>query len=69
MDRTRHQADSWSKYKAYFNLLHQKLDEYRLEAGDIYNMDEKGFLIGIVGTSNRIFSKRQWDKKEVRASL
>ncbi|KAH5390817.1 hypothetical protein HBI32_241910 [Parastagonospora nodorum] len=43
----------------YFNLLHEKLDEYCLEAGDIYNMDEKGFLIGIVGTS----------KREVRASL
>ena len=32
-------------------------------------MDEKGFLIGITGRSKRIFSKRQWDKKEVRASL
>ena len=69
MDRTRHQADSLIKYEAYFDLLHQKIDEYRLEAGDIYNMDEKGFLIGIVGTSKRVFSKRQWDKKEVRASL
>ncbi|KAH5101982.1 hypothetical protein HBH71_224410 [Parastagonospora nodorum] len=69
MDRTRHQADSYIKYQAYFNLLHEKLDEYCLEAGDIYNMDEKGFLIGIVGTSKRVFSKRQWDKKEVRASL
>jgi len=32
-------------------------------------MDEKGFLIGMVGRSKRIFSKRQWDKKEVRASI
>ncbi|EUC26627.1 hypothetical protein COCCADRAFT_10601 [Bipolaris zeicola 26-R-13] len=69
MDRTRHQDDSLMKYEAYFDLLHQKLKECCLEAGDIYNMDEKGFLIGIVGTGKRIFSKRQWDKKEVRASL
>jgi hypothetical protein len=32
-------------------------------------MDKKGFLIGIVGRSKRIFSKRMWNKKEVRASL
>ncbi|KAH5363543.1 hypothetical protein HBI48_081690 [Parastagonospora nodorum] len=32
MDRTRHQADSYIKYQAYFNLLHEKLDEYCLEA-------------------------------------
>ncbi|KAI1676182.1 DDE-1 multi-domain protein [Pyrenophora tritici-repentis] len=69
MDRTRHQADSLMKYEAYFDLLHQKLEEYCLDAGDVYNIDEKGFLIGIVGTGKRIFSKRQWDKKEVRASL
>ncbi|KAH4206555.1 hypothetical protein HBI95_117190 [Parastagonospora nodorum] len=64
IDRTRHQADSYIKYQAYFNLLHEKLDEYCLKASDIYNIDKKGFLIGIVGTSKRVFSKRQWDKKE-----
>jgi hypothetical protein len=32
-------------------------------------MDEKGFLIGLTGRSKRIFSRRQWKKKEVRASL
>jgi hypothetical protein len=34
-----------------------------------YNMDEKGFLIGVIGRTLRIFSKRMWDKKEIRASL
>jgi hypothetical protein len=69
MDRTRHLADSESKYRLYFELLHQKITEYHLEARDIYNMDEKGFLIGLIGRSKRIFSRRQWEKKEVRASL
>jgi hypothetical protein len=32
-------------------------------------MDKKGFLIGIVGRLKRIFSRRMWEKKEVRASL
>ena len=45
MDRTRHLADSESKYRLYFELLHRKITEYHLEVRDIYNMDEKGFLI------------------------
>ncbi|KAF7566864.1 hypothetical protein PtrM4_151840 [Pyrenophora tritici-repentis] len=47
-------TDSESKYRLYFELLHRKITEYHLEARDIYNMDEKGFLIGLI---------------EVRASL
>jgi hypothetical protein len=69
IDRTRHLADSESKYRLYFELLSQKIAQYNLEARDIYNMDEKGFLLGVVGRSKRIFSKRQWDKREVRAAL
>jgi hypothetical protein len=69
MDRTRHLADSESKYCLYFELLHQKTTEYQLEARDIYNMDEKGFLVGILGRSKRIFSRRMWEKKDVMASL
>jgi hypothetical protein len=69
MDRTRHLADSESKYRLYFELLHQKITQYHLEARDIYNIDEKGFLIGILGRSKRIFSRRMWEKKEVTASL
>ncbi|KAF1363885.1 hypothetical protein EJ07DRAFT_41902, partial [Lizonia empirigonia] len=68
MDRTRHLVDSESKYRLYLELLHQKITEYHLEARDIYNMDEKGFLIGLIGRSKRIFSRRQWEKKEVRAA-
>lgn len=69
MDRTRHLADSEVKYRHYFDLLHSKIKEYNLEARDLYNMDEKGFLIGLTGRSKRVFSKRMWVKKEVRASL
>jgi hypothetical protein len=69
MDRTRHLADSESKYQLYFELLHQKMTEYKLEARDIYNMGEKGFLTGMIGRSKRIFSRRTWEKKEATASL
>ena len=69
LDRVRHLADSESKYRLYFELLHQKITQYQLEARDIYNMDEKGFLIGIINRGKRIFSKRMWVKKEVRATI
>ncbi|KAF2628454.1 hypothetical protein BU25DRAFT_410013 [Macroventuria anomochaeta] len=32
-------------------------------------MDEKGFMIGITARTKHIFSRRMWEKKEVRASL
>jgi hypothetical protein len=69
MDCMRHKADSEVKHKLYFDLLHQKMRQYNLESRDIYNMDEKGFLVGLTGKSKRIFSKMMWNKKEVRVSL
>lgn len=69
MDSTRHQADSGDKYSLYFDLLGDKIKEYDIEPRHTYNMDEKGFLTGIIGRSKRVFSRRMWEKKEVRASL
>jgi hypothetical protein len=69
MDRNRHQADSGGKYKLYFDLLHQKISEYNIDSRHIYNMDEKGFLIGITGRSKRVFSKRMYDRGEVTQAL
>jgi hypothetical protein len=48
MDSNRHKADSYEKYKLYFNLLHSKMQEYEVEAENVYNMDEKGFMIRTV---------------------
>ena len=69
MDSIRHAADSSEKYSLYFDLLQHKIAEYNVETEHTYNMDEKGIMIGVVGRSKRIFSKRKWEKKEVRASL
>jgi hypothetical protein len=69
IDRNRPQADSETKYRLYFDLLHLKMREYNILPRHTYNMDEKGFLTGIMGRILRIFSKRMWDKGEVRASL
>ena len=69
MDRTRHNADSTAKYEVYFELLHNKIKEYNVLPENTYTMDEKGFMIGVTGRSKRVFSREQWDKKEVRDSL
>jgi hypothetical protein len=53
----------------YFELLHHKIVQYEVEPCNTYNMDEKGFMIGITGRSKRVFSRLQWEKKKVREAL
>jgi hypothetical protein len=69
MENNRHQADSMAKYSLYFDLLRDKITHYSVEPRHTYNMDEKGFLIGITGRSKRVFSRRMWERKEVRAAI
>jgi len=69
MDSNRHQADSGDKYSLYFDILRDKIEKYKIEPRHTYNMDEKGFLIGVIGRSKRVFSRRMWEKKEVRAAF
>lgn len=66
MDRNRHEADSEHKYRLYFEHLHHKMIQYHIHPASIYNMDEKGFLTGIIGRSKRVFSKAIWERKQVR---
>jgi hypothetical protein len=68
MDAVRHKADLEANYKLYFDL-HQKMEEYGIEPRHTYNMDEKGFSIGVVRKSKRIFSKVSWELKEARAPI
>ena len=69
IDSLRHNADSNVKYKLYFDLLHDKMRQYDVQPRHTYNMDEKGFIIGVTGRSKRVFSRQMWERKEVQASL
>jgi hypothetical protein len=69
LDRQRHQADSIPKYTSYFDLLHGKIVEHRVQRRFTYNMDEKGFMLGVEGRSKRIFSKSVWEKGGGRAAI
>jgi hypothetical protein len=59
MDAARYLADSGVKHRLYFNLLHSKIDEYSINIDHVHNMDEKGFLPGLLGRSKRVFSKEE----------
>ncbi|PVH90553.1 hypothetical protein DM02DRAFT_647564 [Periconia macrospinosa] len=69
MDRQRHRANSLAKYESYLGLLEETIEKCSILPYNIYNMDEKGFLIGVEGRSKRVFDKASWDAKEVRTPL
>ena len=68
METSRHEADTGDKYRLYFDLLHGKIKEYEIEAENTYNMDEKGFMIGVIGRSKRIFDQGLYGKKQYKQS-
>lgn len=68
MDRKRHKADSAAKYSLYFRDLHDEMKEYSVEPTHIFNMDEKGFQIGVLGRSKRVFDKVLYSQEGFRAA-
>ena len=58
LDSSRNSADSWLKIQKYFDMLQKKWEKYRFEPHNIYNMDEKGFLVGVPQKSRCIFTKK-----------
>ena len=61
MDHNRHKADSIDKYRLFFDLLHGKMVKYKILPKDTYNMDEKGFLLGILTRLKRLFDRAVFD--------
>ncbi|KAL5611116.1 hypothetical protein FOBRF1_007233 [Fusarium oxysporum] len=54
-DIARRRADNASRYRAYFNLIREKIDKYDILPQNTYNMDEKGFLLGVIKRTKRVF--------------
>jgi leucyl aminopeptidase (aminopeptidase T) len=69
IDRNRFKADTEHSYRTYFDLLYAKMRQYNVDAENVYNMDEKGFLLGKTSRTERIFSKQFWEQKKVTAAL
>ncbi|KAF2833504.1 hypothetical protein CC86DRAFT_278321, partial [Ophiobolus disseminans] len=56
IDSLRNKANSEAKYRLYFNLLHAKIKQYNIQPEHMYNIDKKGFIIGVLGGSKQVFS-------------
>ena len=66
METSRHEADSSDKYRLYFDLLHGEIVEHDIQSENTYNMDEKGFMIGVIGRTKRVLDKVLWGKKQYK---
>jgi hypothetical protein len=69
MEKERKEADSAFKYALYFKLLERKLEEYKIQPRLIYNMDEKGFLIGKLSKMKRIFTQHTWEERGIKQMI
>jgi hypothetical protein len=69
MDRTRHVADNEEQYCLYFSLLHYKMRQYEILPENTYNIDEKGFFVGITTRSKCVFSKASYSRKKITSAL
>ncbi|EME89604.1 uncharacterized protein MYCFIDRAFT_126750, partial [Pseudocercospora fijiensis CIRAD86] len=45
-------------YTKYFNKLQAKIKKYSIEPKNVYNIDKKGFIIGVLSKARRIFIKQ-----------
>jgi hypothetical protein len=69
IDCLRHQADSQSRYSLYFKLLRSQISQYNIEPRHTYNMDEKGFMLGVLTDSKRAFSKRMYEDEKIKTHI
>lgn len=50
-------------------MLAKELEEYEIQPEDIYNMDEKDFLIGMLSKGLRIFSRHKYEQGGFKQNL
>ncbi|KAF2182033.1 DDE-domain-containing protein [Zopfia rhizophila CBS 207.26] len=68
IDLNRTKADNNFLYSRYFSLVEKKIAEYDIQPHNIYNMDEKGFLIGVLNKLKRIFCKEDYDVGKLKGA-
>jgi hypothetical protein len=67
-DINRKKADNWGNMKQYFGLVQEKLQQYNYTPGNIYNIDEKGFMIGVIQKTKRIFVKKWFSQGKLQGA-
>jgi len=67
-DISRKKADNWWLINHFFDLLQEKWKKYDYAPHNVYNIDEKGFLIGILKKTKRIFTKAWYEKGKLQGA-
>ena len=63
LDKERAMMHDTEKIEAWFELFARVMIEYDIQLEDLYNMDEKGFAMGILGSLQVICSKHERAQK------
>jgi hypothetical protein len=69
LDIDRQKSERKDRYEAYMMHLGEKFGKYELQPCQIYNMDEKGFSMGILQKGSRIFSKAAYEQGKYKHFL
>jgi hypothetical protein len=65
IDAARKAADNEASYQYFFDLLKHKTEQYEVLPQNQYNMDEKGFLLGIMKKHHRVYTKSAFKQKKI----
>lgn len=68
LELARHKADTKASYEEYFSIMGKKIREYNILPENMYNMDEKGFLLGKLQKTQRVFTKGLYNHGKVLSS-
>ncbi len=65
----RKKVDSVDEYRLWFDLVAKKTAQYEVQPHNVYSMDEKGFLIGMLSKVKRIFTKQAYESKRLLGNV
>ncbi|TKA70473.1 hypothetical protein B0A55_10853 [Friedmanniomyces simplex] len=69
LDSEHRKVDSRSEYEYWFTLLEKKIAQYAVLPENIYNMDDKGFLIEYLTKAKRIVSRAAFESKRLLGNM
>lgn len=69
LDSSRKKAESSTEFEHWFTLIGSKIKQYDIQPQNMYNMDEKGFLIGFLSKAKRIFTKDWFESNNLIGNI
>lgn len=65
LDISGHKVESAGPFRQCSDVLSSKIEQYGIQPKNMYNMDEKGFLIGYLTKSKRVFTKALFQSRKL----